>query len=293
MAGAGDLKVDLVLALELDFAVIQAAGEKHRAVKTNERVAVEAAKFLTGIQLCHFDASLHCHSVCPRLEVGSMRPRKLNYTENRVCLPGPPPEALPAGYVLELFRADRVAPGLPSAPQVLGGAAIPARRIVATIPGCRIVCSGPAKSLSVSRTTLGSELLKRSSAGMRSSHCCSVSLFVGREIEAYQKLYGAGSWQQASSEDFGLLALDLDFGLGAFSGVLPVGIRQLPASSRFRRRDRTSPVAFCRGGTLVSSLPVCGVLAGLFLRLRRTRKPYTCGPWRSLRCDWPQVKTVV
>ena len=62
VAGAGDLEVDLVLTLQLDFAVIQAAGEKHRAVETNEGVAVEAAKF-DGVQLCHFDASLHCHSV--------------------------------------------------------------------------------------------------------------------------------------------------------------------------------------------------------------------------------------
>ncbi len=62
MAGAGDLEEDLVLALQLDFAVIQAAGEKHRAVKTNEGVAVEPAKF-DCVQLCHFDASLHRHSV--------------------------------------------------------------------------------------------------------------------------------------------------------------------------------------------------------------------------------------
>ena len=42
MAGAGDLKENFVLALELDFAVVQPAGEKHRAVQADERVAVEA-----------------------------------------------------------------------------------------------------------------------------------------------------------------------------------------------------------------------------------------------------------
>ena len=35
MAGAGNLEVNLVLALELDFAVVQAAREKHRAVEAD------------------------------------------------------------------------------------------------------------------------------------------------------------------------------------------------------------------------------------------------------------------
>src|ERR1700756_3165376 len=81
MAGAGDLEKDLVLTLQLDFTVVQAAGEKHRAVKSNEGIAVEAAKFDCA-ELCHFDASLYCHSGALVLKWGLIGPGKVNYTEN-------------------------------------------------------------------------------------------------------------------------------------------------------------------------------------------------------------------
>jgi hypothetical protein len=57
MARAGDLKVNLILALELDFAVIQAAGKVHGAVNADERVAVEAVQ-PWGVKLGKFDARL-------------------------------------------------------------------------------------------------------------------------------------------------------------------------------------------------------------------------------------------
>src|ERR1700732_902062 len=50
VAGAGNLEVNFVLALELNFAVVEAAGEKHRAVEVDEGFAVEAAK-LAGVEL--------------------------------------------------------------------------------------------------------------------------------------------------------------------------------------------------------------------------------------------------
>ena len=57
VAGAGDLEVDLVLALELDFAVVEAAREKHRAVQADERITVEAVIFANvelRVELGHF-----------------------------------------------------------------------------------------------------------------------------------------------------------------------------------------------------------------------------------------------
>ncbi len=45
VAGAADLEVDFVLALELDFAVVELTREKHRAINEDERVAVEAVVF--------------------------------------------------------------------------------------------------------------------------------------------------------------------------------------------------------------------------------------------------------
>ena len=62
MAGAGDLKENLILSFELDFPVIQPPGKKHRAIQPDQRIAVEPA-ILHRIQLCHLDASLHGHSV--------------------------------------------------------------------------------------------------------------------------------------------------------------------------------------------------------------------------------------
>ena len=59
--GARNLKENLVLALELDFAVIEPPGEKHRSIQPDQCVAVEAQEFL-GIQLEGFDARLNGHT---------------------------------------------------------------------------------------------------------------------------------------------------------------------------------------------------------------------------------------
>ena len=65
MTGAGDLEVDFALALELDFAVVEAPREIHGAVEADEGVAVEAV-VLGRFQLGDLHASLHGHSVRPR-----------------------------------------------------------------------------------------------------------------------------------------------------------------------------------------------------------------------------------
>ncbi len=70
MAGTGNLKVDFVLTLELDLAVVKAAREIHGAVKPNKSVTVKPV-ILRGFHPCHFNASLYRHSVCPRVGMGS------------------------------------------------------------------------------------------------------------------------------------------------------------------------------------------------------------------------------
>jgi hypothetical protein len=57
VASAGDLKENLVLALELDFAVVQPAGKIHGAINADEGVAVEAVQ-LGSVKLGKFDARL-------------------------------------------------------------------------------------------------------------------------------------------------------------------------------------------------------------------------------------------
>src|SRR6516162_837334 len=76
VASAGYLEIDLVLPLELNLPVIQAPREEHRAVKMDEGFAIEAL-ILWGFQLGYFDASLYCHSVCPRVGLGEFLPRIL------------------------------------------------------------------------------------------------------------------------------------------------------------------------------------------------------------------------
>src|SRR5439155_22135463 len=53
VARAGDLEVDFILALELNFAVVQAAGEKHRAVQADESFRVEADRKSTRLNSSH------------------------------------------------------------------------------------------------------------------------------------------------------------------------------------------------------------------------------------------------
>src|ERR1700722_17926022 len=45
MASSADLEVNFVLALELDFAVVELAREEHRAIDADERVTVETVVF--------------------------------------------------------------------------------------------------------------------------------------------------------------------------------------------------------------------------------------------------------
>jgi hypothetical protein len=54
---AGDLEVDFVLALQLDFAIVQPPGKVHRAVDANQGVVVEALNF-GGVKFSQFDARL-------------------------------------------------------------------------------------------------------------------------------------------------------------------------------------------------------------------------------------------
>src|SRR5208337_1962754 len=65
MTGTGNLEVDFALALELNFAVVEAPREIHGAVEADEGVAVEAV-VLGRFQLGDLHASLHGHSVRPR-----------------------------------------------------------------------------------------------------------------------------------------------------------------------------------------------------------------------------------
>src|ERR1700733_5249703 len=62
MAGAADLEVNFVLALELDFAVVELAREEHRAINADERVAVETVIF-RGIEFRCFHFGLGRHSL--------------------------------------------------------------------------------------------------------------------------------------------------------------------------------------------------------------------------------------
>ncbi len=62
MAGAADLEVDFVLALELNFAVVELAREKHRAINADERVAVETVVF-RGVEFRSLNFGLGRHSL--------------------------------------------------------------------------------------------------------------------------------------------------------------------------------------------------------------------------------------
>src|SRR5580700_5175317 len=62
MAGAADLEVNFVLALELDFAVVELAREKHGAINADERVAVEAVVF-SGVEFRCLNFGLSRHSL--------------------------------------------------------------------------------------------------------------------------------------------------------------------------------------------------------------------------------------
>src|ERR1700735_1209925 len=63
---AADLEVDFVLALELDFAVVEAAREKHQAVDADKGVAIEALVLrgvefgVLGFGLCGHGVRLSC-----------------------------------------------------------------------------------------------------------------------------------------------------------------------------------------------------------------------------------------
>src|SRR5450432_233763 len=54
---AGNLEIDLILTLELDFAIVQSAGSEHDSVQTDQGLAVQTVKF-GDVQLGGLDASL-------------------------------------------------------------------------------------------------------------------------------------------------------------------------------------------------------------------------------------------
>ena len=54
---AGNLEINLILALELDFAIVKFSRQIHGAVHADERVAIEAMHFLS-VGLGNFDAGL-------------------------------------------------------------------------------------------------------------------------------------------------------------------------------------------------------------------------------------------
>ena len=80
MPCAAHLEEDLVLPLELDFAVVQAAREKHRAVDANQRIAVEALVF-RGIEFRGGSKfGLGRHAVCLRWRGWAVGPVSPHYS---------------------------------------------------------------------------------------------------------------------------------------------------------------------------------------------------------------------
>src|ERR1700676_1851617 len=57
MSRAGDLEINFVLALKLNLAIVQFPRKVHRAIQTNEGIAVEAMHS-GGVKLGNFDARL-------------------------------------------------------------------------------------------------------------------------------------------------------------------------------------------------------------------------------------------
>jgi hypothetical protein len=68
VARAADLEEDFILALELNFAIVEAAGEEHRAIHADERFAVEAV-VARGVEFCGFDFGLRGHRLSLASEV--------------------------------------------------------------------------------------------------------------------------------------------------------------------------------------------------------------------------------
>jgi len=68
VAGTADLEEDFVLAFELDFAVVETAGEEHRAIHADERFAIEPV-IACGVEFCRFRLCLRGHRLCLALGI--------------------------------------------------------------------------------------------------------------------------------------------------------------------------------------------------------------------------------
>src|SRR5712692_5082646 len=79
MSSAGDLKINLILALQLNFAIVEPSRKVHRAINAKEGVVIEALNF-GGVKLCEFDARLERHSFSLVLESGACASAEFNYT---------------------------------------------------------------------------------------------------------------------------------------------------------------------------------------------------------------------
>ena len=62
MAGAADLEINLILAFELDLAIVQAARKEHQAINTDQRVAIEPLIF-RSVKLRGFRFGLCRHAI--------------------------------------------------------------------------------------------------------------------------------------------------------------------------------------------------------------------------------------
>ncbi len=75
-----DLKEDLVLPLELDFAVVEPPREEHRAVDAYKRIAVEAV-VLRSVKSSCLDLDLRGHRVCLRRKDGPLVSPSAHYSQ--------------------------------------------------------------------------------------------------------------------------------------------------------------------------------------------------------------------
>src|ERR1700677_1573361 len=96
MPRAAYLKEDLVLPLELDFAVVEPPRQKHRAVDADESIAVQAV-VLRSVKSTCFDLDLRGHPVCLRRIDQPVVPPSDHYSQISRRLTSQPSGAVPRG----------------------------------------------------------------------------------------------------------------------------------------------------------------------------------------------------
>src|SRR4029077_4095400 len=138
----------LILAFQLNFAVIEAAGEKHGAVDTKEGFTIEAVKLLS-IEFGRLNARLYRHSVCPLVGV----------------------EILVGGSPIITKKMRQPTERVPGFHGRSGGRNME-RNPHSRVSNCLRMSANPG---SFSRMSLGEAPLKGSSVGMRSIQRCSES----------------------------------------------------------------------------------------------------------------------